>query len=254
MALAGALVGTTGAAGASKTAPKDVEDALRGRVQQFYQDMVDKKFRAAEELVAPESRDTYYVNEKPTIEDFRVEGISWEDNFTTANLTMVSKTKIRSPRVGEYEENVPYASHWKFENGQWYWFIPRVTVRETPFGVMKVDPGVAEGSGMDLKAMIAKGPTEKDVQRGVDADRMEVKLNGNKSQEIKIENKLPGRVTLSAEIVSGSGFDVTLRDSGLDGSGKTRLIISRRRGVEFKPGKLAVMVQPTGQVLQIAVD
>jgi len=243
-----------GVSGAAKTAPKDVEDALRNRVGQFYQLMVDKKFRAAEDLIDPDSRDAYYVNEKPSIEDFRVEGISWEDNFTTANLTIVSKTKIRNPRVGEYEENVPYSSHWKVENGQWFWFIPKVTVRQTPFGVMKVDPGVAAGSGMDLKAMIAKGPTQKDLLQGVGVDRAEVHLTGNKSQEVKIENKLPGRVSLRAEIVSGAGFDVALRDSGLEGRGKTQLFVSRRKGVEFKPGRLALMVQPTGQVLQIAVN
>ncbi len=249
-----ALLGAMSAAGASKTAPKNVEDALRNRVGQFYQLMVDKKFRAAEDLVDPDSRDAYYVNEKPSIEDFQVEGISWEDNFAAANLTIVSRVKIRSPRAGEYEEKVPYSSHWKLENGQWFWFIPKVTVRQTPFGVMKVDPGVAAGSGMDLKAMIAKGPTQKDVLQGVDTDRTEVHLTGNKSQEVKIENKLPGRVSLRAEIVSGAGFDVTLRDSGLEGRGKTQLFVSRRRGVEFKPGRLAVMVQPTGQVLQITVN
>ena len=192
---------------------------------------------AAEDLVAPESRDAYYAQEKPAIEDFKVTGIAWADNFATADLTMLSKVKMRSVRLGEFDENVPYASHWKFESGQWFWYLPKVSVRETPFGVMKVNADVAEKSNVDLKSMIAKGPTAKTLQQGVGADRASVQLIGNKTQEVKIENKLPGPVTLSTQIVSGTGFDAALRDSDLAGNGKTRLVISRRARGRIQAGQ-----------------
>ena len=41
-------------------APPNVDDALKTRVTEFYQDHIDGKFRKAEQLVAEDSKDAFY--------------------------------------------------------------------------------------------------------------------------------------------------------------------------------------------------
>ena len=40
--------------------PPEVDQALRARISEFYQDHVDGKFRQAEALVAAETKDSFY--------------------------------------------------------------------------------------------------------------------------------------------------------------------------------------------------
>jgi hypothetical protein len=240
--------------GAPAKPPQAVEKALRARVAEFYTLMVQRKYREAEGMVAPESRDTYYAGEKPAIEDFAIDAVSWQDGFKKANVSMVSTTKMRRPITGEYEVKVPYASHWVLEKGIWWWYVPVVSSRSTPFGPMKVDPNLASNSGIDLKAMIAKGPDAAAVAHAVHVDKTKVTLVENGSATVLIENTLAGPVKLVSQVLSGSGFDAVLQDSQLSASGKTQLTISRRPGSNFKPGHVSITVNPTSQIVDVQVN
>lgn len=239
---------------AASKPPAGAEESLRARVDQFYKLIREKKYRAAEELVAPESRDQYYAEEKPAIEDFKIESIAWDDNFTKANLTMASTMKLRTARLGEYPQQVPYLSHWILQNGQWMWYIPKVTARQTPFGTMHVNPNSPGAKDVDLKDLIAKGPTEKDLALAIVADRSHLELKNGAHQEIKLKSSLPGPVKLKAQIISGSGFEAFLKSSDLEPHGKTELIVSRLQGTEFRAGRVSVLVIPTEQVIEISVN
>src|SRR5713101_6098636 len=69
-------------------APPDVEDALRARITEFYQDHVEGKFRQAEQLVADDTKELFYTANKPKYLGFQIVRIEYSDNFTQAKATV----------------------------------------------------------------------------------------------------------------------------------------------------------------------
>src|SRR5579871_2578535 len=61
--------------------PQDVDDALRSRIKTFYDYHVTQKYRMAEQLVAEESKDDFYVMSKPELRAFRIGNIEYSENF-----------------------------------------------------------------------------------------------------------------------------------------------------------------------------
>src|ERR1700712_4132412 len=56
-------------------AADEAKQALIGRVQTYYQLMMDKKYRQAEVMVAEESKEDYYNGKKPGIWGFDFSGV-----------------------------------------------------------------------------------------------------------------------------------------------------------------------------------
>jgi hypothetical protein len=119
---------------------------------------------------------------------------------------------------------------------------------------MKVDPNVAEGSGINLKEMIAKGPSAAAISQSLHVSSTHIKLGDNGPATIVVENTLSGKVKLAVQVFSGSGFDAALNERELGPSAKTQLVISRRPGTKFKPGHISISVLPTSQVVDIQVE
>ena len=66
---------------AATTPPQTVERALHSRVEAFYKLVVAHRYREAEALISPASRDAWYALEKPAIKDFKIQGTAWSDGF-----------------------------------------------------------------------------------------------------------------------------------------------------------------------------
>ena len=217
--------------------------------------MVQKKYREAERLVAPESRDTYYAQEKSVIKDYAITGVNWEKDFQKAEVQLTSQVTVRHAMMGQFDVRVPFASHWMLENGHWMWYIPTVYSRETPFGTMKVDQNAAQQSGMDLQAMVAKGPDAAKVQEGVKVDKNRITIPegvGNKGT-VTVENTLPGVVRIYTQIISTVNLEATLSQTHLGLGDKATLTI-RRFDKPVKGSVVYVRVDPTGQSIPVAVD
>ena len=234
---------------------KSVDEALRARVKRFYTLIVQRRYRDAERLVAPESRDAYYEQEKPSLKDFAITGIVWSDKGEKADVNLVSLVNLRRVLIGTFDVHLPYASHWELEHGQWMWYVPHISERQTPFGVMRVDSDAAKQSGVNLAAMIAKGPSSREILLGVRASSLKLTIPREKggSGSVILENTLPGLVSLSLDYTAGIGITAELSRVSL-GLGDKGTLTVRRETDRSNGGLVNVRVNPTGQVLAITLE
>ncbi|MGA7409523.1 MAG: hypothetical protein WBW33_03500, partial [Bryobacteraceae bacterium] len=124
-------------------APPGVEEALRERLNLFYQCQVDSTFRKAEQYVAEESKDRYYNGRHQKYFGYQIVKIKFSDDFSTAVVTVLANVDlhfqgkvIRAP--------MPFNANWMLENGVWCWYVPIPKpgeMQHTPFGDVRTpDP------------------------------------------------------------------------------------------------------------------
>src|SRR5271157_484849 len=121
--------------------PADVDQALRGRIAEFYDLHVKGEFRKAEALVADDTKDIYYSSNKTKYVSFEIGRIDYSDNFTRAKATVLCEQYIMLPGFMGKPMKVPIPSNWKQVDGAWYWYVDPESLRVTPFG--KMTPGAA---------------------------------------------------------------------------------------------------------------
>jgi hypothetical protein len=198
-------------------AAAEAEKALRDRVQQYYQLQVEKKFRQAEAMVAEDSKEDYYNGKKPNIRGFSIDRVEFQDNGTTATVTIKAKVLVLMPGAGAQVFEMPSPTHWKLENGLWCWYIPPEAKVTTPFGKLQIAEGSAgqtpdpKGKAPDLAALVGQ----------VSINRTSVDFGaGRDEQSVTITNGLPGpldlRVDPHAEQIRGLSvaIDKTHLESG----------------------------------------
>ena len=249
---------TVAAAGclAQDQPPKQLEQALRARANEFYTLLLKKQYRAAEKMVAPESRDAYYAQEKPELKDFTLTSVKWEKGFQKADVNFTSEVAMRRAIVGQFDVRVPFSSHWVLEHGLWMWYIPKVTVRDTPFGKMRVDESTAKQSGLDIDAMIAKGPKAEELRNAikVSASKVTIPAGVGNSATVTVENTLPGVVHIYTQVISTAGVVSELSKHDLGLGDKAELKIQRITAPSPKDSVVYLRVQPTGQSIPITVE
>ncbi len=233
-------------------APPAVDEALRARIQQFYQHHVDGKFRLAEQFVAEESKDDFYSANKPRCLKFEVPRIDYTDQFTRAKATIVCTMFVNMPGFINKPLPVPLPSHWKIVDGVWYWYLPPVS-RETPFGTMNPGQGTANQlpasplpQGRELEALADK----------VKADRRSVAFRNAEAgaAEVVVTNTLEGNVKLSIEAPKAAGLQAEISPADLKPNGKAVLTI--KSAASQTPRQAVVVnvhVAPLGQVIPIQV-
>ncbi|HYL35127.1 MAG TPA: hypothetical protein VEV17_04355 [Bryobacteraceae bacterium] len=183
-------------------APPPIDEALRARVEAFYQAHVDGKFRKADDYVAEDSKDAFFVAEKPHYKACAISRINYEENFTKA--TVVTSCKSEVGMTGRrLLVTMPAATHWKLENGLWFWYYIPTSDVETPFGKMK-SPENSAGS-----SSVTAFPTDpiaaaREILSKVTVEPASVSVDQTRSstQEIHLKNGMPGPVSLS---VTGPG-------------------------------------------------
>ncbi len=251
-------------------APPDIDDALRARITQFYQDFVDGKFRQADAFVAEDSKDVFFAMEKRRYGACALGGITYSDNFTKARAVTTCDTNYFM--MGrEIPVKLPISSMWKVENGEWVWYVIPLSERtemNTPFGPVKLPPPDQRGrqSGEDPIAMRMVAPAT--VLSGVKVDRDAVEFNPSKSseQEVHVTNTLPGPVTIMAD-TGIAGVKVTPAKVSLSGNEEAKLSIAfdahdpkivcgecMTHPQSRTAGDVNLRVEPTGQVIPVHVN
>jgi hypothetical protein len=120
--------------------PADVDQALRARVEEFFQDHVTAQFRKAEALVAEDSKDYYYNHNKPHYLKFLgITNVHYSDNFTKAAVSVNVLSPVAIPGFGGGPPTVPIPSTWKIEDGKWCWYVEMEPFLRTPFGIMRLN-------------------------------------------------------------------------------------------------------------------
>ncbi len=238
-------------------APPDIDEALRARVSKFYQLHVENKYRAAESLVAEDSKDLFYGMDKPRCKAFAMGSVKYSDNYSRAHVMIACDTEMMMI-TGRIPVKMPVMSLWKIEEGQWCWYAEPVGDREvvTPFGIHKPAPSESgspapvniESKFVDLAA----------VSSLVKLDKSEVTFTPSSPGEerVVITNGMPGGVTLTLQTVQSPGIVYSLDRTSLEPGGKATLAI-RYSPVEGRRPAASVAkigVAPTNQELTVNVS
>ncbi len=235
-------------------APPDVEEALRPRVQQFFQYHVDGKFRLAETLVAEDSKDFFYSANKPRYLSFEISKIEYSDEFTKAKATVICEMFIPVLGFTTTPMKVPIPSHWKLVDGVWYWYVDTSKLNETPFGTMK--PGPNGGGAAGLPAPPTP-ETAKQLLAGavrVDKSSVQFKPGVNATDHVTIENHMPGKITLALNSPAGDSLELKLDRTALNAGEKAVLLVHAKPETPPHPRTVNVRVVETNQVLPVKIS
>jgi len=228
--------------------PADVDQALRARISEFYQDHVKGDYRKAEALVAEDTKDFYYNRSKPHYYSFEISKIDYSDNFTRAKAMVLCEQDVPFPGFPVSRMKVPSASTWKLVDAKWYWYVDQIDQESvmTPFGRMKLGKEPASGSS---PFVIPTDPSF--VLHKVRADKDSVTLAAEGSAEVTITNTAPGTMNISL-IGQIAGIEAKLDQTSLKENGKA--VLSLRAGDGAKGGVLSLRVEQTGEVIPIQVS
>ena len=203
------IPGSVFAQAASPAAPPEVDQALRGRVTEFFQDFIDGKFRQAINLVAEDTQDYYFASPKLEMRSFKIEGINYSDDFTKAVVHM-TVTRIWRMRAEGFAQDAdvpgPMDTNWKIENGKSVFYdLPKTSGWLTPMGP-SADVSPAATAAANGKKKIDDGTMAAEAQRilqqsgivtGVTPDQVTLPLDKPSSAKLVFRNGVPGNVSLS---------------------------------------------------------
>ena len=227
--------------------PADVDQALRARITEFYQDHVEGKFRQAEALVAEDTKDFFYNGNKTKYLSFEIKSITYSDGYTRAKAVVACEQFLPFPGFEGKPFPVPTPSHWKLVDGQWYWWVDPQQLGMTPFGLkMKPGPGVPAGQ------ITMPNPEEvlKTASEQVKADKQAVTLQPGGSDRVTITNEAPGVMTIS---VVGAILGVNVTLDRMDLKTGEKAVVTFRADSNARPGVLSIQVQQTNHVIPIQV-
>ena len=229
--------------------PGDVDAALRGRIQEFFDLHVKGQFRKAEKLVADDTKDFFYGSNKSKYLSFEISRIDYSANFTKATVVMMCEQYIMMPGFTDHPMKVPTPSTWKLENGEWYWYVDQDALLNTPWGRMK--PGEFPAKGAARPPSLPSIPTSADfLYKQIQLDKTAVSLKAGESAEVIIANGAPGPVALSVPAAL-PGLEAKLDKVTLPAGGKATLTLRAAKGA--KSGVLRVQVEPTMQLLPVQI-
>ena len=226
--------------------PAGVDEALRGRINQFFQFMVDAKYRQAESLIAEDSKDIYYNGQKPKYLSFELKNIEYSDDFTRAKAITVCEAIVNMAGFSGQPIKMNAQTTWKLVDGQWFWYIDPATVHRTPFGSM------TPGTGSRPPGMPAAIPTDAAFAMGkIKADKQALDLQAGESGSVTITNSASGPMSI---MLTGriSGVDVKLDKVNLNPGDKAVVSVVTHSGAQS--GTLSIQVEQTNEVIPIRIN
>ena len=231
--------------------PAAVDEALRARITEFYGYAITNEPRKAEALVAEDTKDFYYNNNKPNFTHCEIRNIKYTDDFTKANALMYCGAIVMMPGFTGKPMNVPFASTWKIENGKWMWYVDEERRRATPFGKMNPGPKVYTSQSDPKTHALPQIPATPDFLYGmVKVDKREVEVKRGESAQVEISNSAPGVVYLTPD-AKIAGVEVTLDNSSVKQNEKAVLTV--KAGDDAQSGTFEIVVTPMQQVIPIHV-
>jgi hypothetical protein len=235
--------------------PAEVDEALRARITKFYQAHVDGKFRAAEQLVAEDSRDFFFEMEKQRYLGFEPPQVTYSDNFTKAKAITVVSAEWRIARMGKMVVKPPMTTYWKLDNGQWYWYHLTEKYVDTPFGRAVVPD--EKDADMERRAASFKKVSPADLVDQVKVDKSAVALSSYQpaSGEVSVSNNLPGQVTVEVNYPPIDGLTVTVDKKVLKTGESAKVLFDCKPTNSAPKGTITanIVVQPLNQIFPITV-
>jgi hypothetical protein len=230
--------------------PADVDQALRARINEFFQDHVDGKFRQAEALVAEDTKDFFYTSNKPKYLSFEVSSITYSEGFTRAKAIVLCEQVVPFPGFQGKSMKIPTPSTFKLVDGQWYWYVDLDRIRDSPFGPLKAGPAMPGASAPGVLAMPKPEDVLKTISQQVKADKPAVNLKPGGSDQVIVTNQAPGVMSIS---LVGSVPGVNVTPDHMDIKTGEQAVLTFRAGNDAKPGKLNIRVEQTNHLIPIQV-
>jgi hypothetical protein len=244
------------AAALFEKAPPDVEEALRARVQKFYGLYMEGKFRAADALVAEDSKDAFYVAGKRKCRSIEIDTLKFSENFSKADVMVTCDTDVMIELVGLVPAKVPMRTRWKTLGGDWFWYVEPASEQgmPTPFGFFK--PGSPNGP----PAAMGVPPTGVSVEAltklvKVDLQQVSFDVNTRRVGRVVVTNTMPGAVSLVLEPKEIPGFELALDKTDIAQGQAAVLSISYVPSKDRKasPALVKIVVSPTEQEIPIQI-
>ena len=241
----------------SEKAPPELNDALMKRVSGFYQAHVDGKFRLADQFVAEESKDDFFVAPKQKFESFDIMKIGYFDDFKKAEVTVA--TKGTSMISGEkMSTSMPMTTNWKLVDGVWFWYVAPVTEFNTPFGKMHFNSGAAKDNAARSALPGDPAALAKQILTSVKTDKEEIMLSSFEpaKAEFKVTNGMAGQISIKVE-ADGVPKELTFKvdkEKLLAGEVATVTVAYKPANKVPKPSAMMrVYVDPVNLVLPVKV-
>jgi hypothetical protein len=243
--------------------PPEVDQALRARVTEFYQDHVDGNFRKAFDLVAEDTKDYYFGSSKTQFKSFRIDKVEYSDNFTKANVTL---TVQRTMAMQNQQVLIPSTgpTNWKIENGKWVWYIESGKDHATPMGpsdsnVIKPNPDETITVPRKLTPeLIAEAAQRILQQQQSGVSKSEVTLAGDKpsSDEFVFHNAVQGSVQVKLDMspeVPGLHAELDKTSVNAGGNAVVKLRYEPNGKPPESPVTLRLMIAPFNQAFTVTV-
>ena len=122
MGLLAAQSGPAVSASPASAVPPGTEEALRERIRTFYTGYVDQKLRKSYDIAADDSKDAFLTAPRAQYRQFEIQKIEFSDDHTAATVTTLVQSAV--PIFGVLPPLSPELSHWKYVDGEWYWYVP----------------------------------------------------------------------------------------------------------------------------------
>jgi hypothetical protein len=241
--------------------PSEAESRLRARVEKFYTLLQEgrtsvKSLRQAEDLVAADTKDQYYVAKKPDIRAFHIESVEVLDGGQKARVVVTAKVVVMMVGAGPQEFTVPVKSTWKLENGDWMFYMDPVSLEDTPFGKMYSERnGAAQGPPPDLAALMANKPSVASLQSKVKVDRTAVVLTKEAPiQTVTISNDLSGPIDITMDGLSKKipGLTVSFGAARVEGGKSAEIKLEAAPGAAVS-ATVHLFVTPVGNEFDVQV-
>lgn len=235
------------AAAFAQSPPKKTDEALRARVNEFYQYHVTEEYRKAEKLVAPDAQDMFYVREKPRYEAFEISKIEYRDRFQKATVT-VTVTKYGHGQGFEGQVlKTPSISAWKLVKGKWCWYVDPDELKRVGFG-----PSANAGTKPPPGAAVPQvnvNPADVAMALGkLEVDKKSIVVKPGSTDEITITNNSMGTVTLAVQQILPD-IQVTLDKKSLNRGEKA--VAKVKCGDNPHAGEIQFLVGPTSEIVSV---
>ncbi|MBM3734428.1 MAG: hypothetical protein FJW39_01460 [Acidobacteria bacterium] len=236
-------------------APKHIDDALRERVNFFYERQMAGKSRQADAAVHEDSKDLFFEAPKLQMRSFKIVSINYEENYQRAKVVIDMDTDFHFVGFGTMKVNRPAGSTWKFDQGQWWWFVENSSSKDSPWGLLSPGPGQAQA---DFNKYISSNEMTVDKLRSkvkVDKDKIELPSDRDAAAEVIITNDFDGPVTVSMQADDFGGVVINLEGSRIERGQTAKLTVtSRPVGPAKKPDlRVLLIVEPIGKHIPILV-
>jgi len=237
--------------------PAKVDQALRARANQFYQDFVKGQFSDAETLVAPESKNYFVGVRKEQFLSCEIKSAAYSDKFRLADVGAVCDRNIMFMGFAGHPMKYPVGSQWKLEHGKWYWYVDPNAQRVTPFGIdnsmLRSMTGAAAPASpppaLPSPAELARPAVALNKAR---ADKQSFTLKPGDSAAVTFSNSALGPMSFALHGAPPDGFEITPAHADLQQNAKATVTVKALDNA--KSAVLNFEIMPTGEAIAIKVE